>query len=171
MNKEYFEIIKSFWDRRYQEINISEILRMSVMLFNMGDRLHALNVDDPNFFKNGKELTKIYIKKTYNNVLSVIESILKDEREIKALKDENGNYYTKGPNDLFDLLASTFELMKEEQNKYLYESILNLYHSSIQQYLLGVETTLTNLDVIIDKEFLLAMANNSLIMIKLLNNL
>lgn len=33
MNKEYFEIIKSFWDRRYQEINISEILRMSVMLF------------------------------------------------------------------------------------------------------------------------------------------
>ena len=141
------------------------------MLFNMGDRLHALNVDDPNFYKNGKELTKIYIKKTYNNVLSVIESILKDEREIKALKDENGNYYTKGPNDLFDLLASTFELMKEEQNKYLYESILNLYHSSIQQYLLGVETTLTNLDVIIDKEFLLAMANNSLIMIKLLNNL
>jgi len=171
MNKEYFEIIKSFWDRRYQEINTSEILSLSVMLFNMGDRLHALNVDDPNFYKNGKELTKIYIKKTYNNVLSVIESILKDEREIKALKDENGNYYTKGPNDLFELLASTFELMKEEKNKYLYESILNLYHSSIQQYLLGVETTLTNLDVIIDKEFLLAMANNSLIMIKLLNNL
>ena len=171
MNKEYFEIIKSFWDRRYQEINTAEILSMSVMLFNMGDRLHALNVDDPNFYKNGKELTKIYIKKTYNNVLSVIESILKDEREIKALKDENGNYYTKGPNDLFDLLASTFELMKEEKNKYLYESILHLYHSSIQQYLLGVETALTNLDVIIDKEFLLAMANNSLIMIKLLNNL
>ena len=171
MNKEYFEIIKSFWDRRYQETNTAEILSMSVMLFNMGDRLHALNIDDPNFYKNGKELTKIYIKKTYHNVLSVIESILKDEREIKALKDENGNYFTKGPNDLFDLLGSTFELMKEEKNKYLYESILNLYHSSIHQYLLGVETALTNLDVIIDKEFLLAMANNSLIMIKLLNNL
>jgi len=89
---------------------------MSVMSFNMGDRLYSLKIDNPNFYKNGKEFTKIYIKKTYYNVLSVIESIL---------KDENRNYYTKGPNDLFDLLGNTFELMKEEKNKYLYESIVD----------------------------------------------
>ena len=171
MNKEYFEIIKSFWDRRYEEINIYEILNMSTMLFDMGERLNKLNVNDQNFFKNGKILTNIYIKKTYNNVLAVIENILKDEREKKALKDDSGKYYTNGPNELFELLERTFDLMKEYKNKYLYESILNFYHSSIHQYLLGVETALSNLDFIIDKEYLLSMANNSLIMIKLLNNL
>ena len=59
------------------KINKAEILSMSVMIFNMGDRLYSLKIDNPNFYKNGKEFTKIYIKKTYYNVLSVIESILK----------------------------------------------------------------------------------------------
>ena len=171
MDKEYLEIIKSFWSRRFKDIQNSEILKMSMMLFIFGERLFQLNVDDQNFFKNGKELTKIYLKKTYQNVLSVIQTILKKEREVKALKHEMGYYYTKGPNDLFEILSRTFDLVKENKNKCLYELTLNLFNSSINQYLIGVETVLTNLDIIMEKEFLLGVANNSLNMIELLNSL
>ena len=171
MNKEYLENIKTYWNKQYQEINLNDILKMSSLLFDMGEKLYLINVDDPNFFKNGKILTKIYMKKTYNNILAVIENILKEEREIKGIKDESKKYYTRGPNDLFELLERTFDLMKENKNKYLYESILNLNYSSIYQYLLGVETTLLNTDVILDKEYLLSMANNAVNITNLLNKL
>ena len=171
MDKEYLEIFKSFWERKYNDIENNDILKMSMMLFIFGDRLFKLNVDDQNFFKNGKELTKIYLKKTYQNVLSVIENILKKEREIKALKHEMGYYYTQGPNDLFEILSRTFDLIKDNKNKCLYELTLNLFNSSINQYLSGVETVLTSLDIIMENEFLLAVANNSLNMIEFLNSL
>ena len=171
MDKEYLEIIKSFWERKYKDMENKNILKMGMMLFVFGERLLTLNVNDENFLKNGKELTKIYLKKTYQNILSIIENILKKEREIKAIKHEMGYYYTRGPNDLFEILSNTFDLLKENKNKVLYEMTLNLFNSSINQYLLGVETVLTNLDIIIEKEFLLAVANNSLNMIELLNSL
>ena len=169
MDKEYLEIIKSFWDKKYLEINIYETLRLSMLLFNFGEKLYTLNVDEQNFNKNGKELMKIYLKKTYQNVLAVIENILKDEREIKALTNDKGIYYTKGPYDLFELLNGTFDLCKANRNKYLYQLFLNLFYSSVNQYLLGIETVLTNLDIIIDKEYLLAMSNNTLYIVDLLN--
>ena len=171
MNKEYLEIFKYFWENRYKEIANNDILKMSMMLFVFGEKLNSLNVNDPNFFKNGKELSKIYLKKTYQNVLSVIENILKKEREIKAIKHEMGYYYTRGPNDLFETLSRTFDLLKENKNKCLYELTLNLFYSSINQYLLGTETVLTNLDIILEKEYLLGVANNSLNIIELLNSL
>ena len=171
MNKEYLERIKTFWNKQYQEINLYEILKMGSLLFDMGENLALINVEDPNFYKNGKILTKIYMKKTYNNILAIIENILKEEREIKGIKDKSKKYYTRGPNDLFELLERTFDLMKENKNKYLYESILHLFYSSIYQYILGIETTLANTDVIIDKEYLLAMANNSINITNLTNKL
>ena len=171
MNKEYLEIFKYFWENRYKEIANNDILKMSMMLFVFGEKLNSLNVNDPNFFKNGKELSKIYLKKTYQNVLSVIENILKKEREIKAINHEMGYYYTRGPNDLFETLSRTFDLLKENKNKCLYELTLNLFYSSINQYLLGTETVLTNLDIILEKEYLLGVANNSLNIIELLNSL
>ena len=172
MNKQYLEIVETFWNRAYSEINLNDILKISSMLFNMGEKLSLMKVDDPNFYKNGKILINIYMKKTYNNLLAIIENILKDEREKKAIVDNNNKYYySHGPQDLFELLARTFDLIKEYQNKYFYESILKLYNSCTYQYLLGVETTLKNTDYILDKEFLLAMANNSMILIKLLNKL
>ena len=54
-----------------------------MFLFDLWEGLYFQNVDDPNFYKNGKALTKIYIKKTYKNILSVIENILMEEREKK----------------------------------------------------------------------------------------
>ena len=48
---------------------------------------------------------------------------------------------------------------------------IDLFNSSINQYLLGEETVLNNLDIVMEKEFLLSMANNSLNIIQLLNSL
>ena len=171
MNKEYLNIVKNFWDRKYKDIEHANIIKLSMMLFLFGERLFDLNVNDQNFSKNGKELAKIYLKKTYQNVLSVIENILRKEREVKAIIHEMGFYFTQGPNDLFEILSQTFDLLKNNRNKIVYEMIIDLFNTCVNQYLLGVETVLNNLDIIMEKEFLLSMANNSLNIIQLLNSL
>ena len=171
MNKEYLNIVKNFWDRKYKDFEHGNIIKLSMMLFTFGDRLFDLNVNDQNFTKNGKELAKIYLKKTYQNVLSVIENILRKEREVKAIIHDMGYYFTQGPNDLFEILSQTFDLIKENRNKVIYEMAIDLFNSSINQYLLGEETVLNNLDIVMEKEFLLSMANNSLNIIQLLNSL
>ena len=171
MNKEYLNIVKNFWDRKYKEFEHANIIKLSMMLFMFYDRLFDLNVNDQNFSKNGKELAKIYLKKTYQNVLSVIENILRKEREVKAIIHDMGYYYTQGPNDLFEFLSQTFDLLKENKNKHIYEMAIDLFNSCINQYLLGEETVLNNLDIVMEKEFLLSMANNSLNLIQLLNSL
>ena len=171
MNKEYLNIVKNFWDRKYKDFEHANIIKLSMMLFMFYDRLFDLNVNDQNFSKNGKELAKIYLKKTYQNVLSVIENILRKEREVKAIIHDMGYYYTQGPNDLFEFLSQTFDLLKENKNKHIYEMAIDLFNSCINQYLLGEETVLNNLDIVMEKEFLLSMANNSLNLIQLLNSL
>ena len=59
MNKEYLNIVKNFWDRKYKEFEHANIIKLSMMLFMFYDRLFDLNVNDQNFSKNGKELAKI----------------------------------------------------------------------------------------------------------------
>ena len=171
MNKEYLNIVKNFWDRKYKDFEHGNIIKLSMMLFIFGEKLFDLNVNDQNFSKNGKELAKIYLKKTYQNVLSVIENILRKEREVKAIVHDMGFYFTQGPNDLFEILSQTFDLLKNNRNKVIYEMTIDLFNSSINQYLLGVETVLNNPDIIMEKEFLLSVANNSLNMIQLMNSL
>ena len=46
-----------------------------------------------------------------------------------------------------------------------------MFNSCINHYLLGKETVLNNLDIVIEKEFLLSITNNSLNIIQLLNSL
>ena len=171
MDKAYIDIYKSFWDRKYQQIENSDILKMSMKIFAFGDKLFQFHVLDGNFYKNGKEFSKIFLKKTYQNVLTIIKNLLKKEREIKAIKDENGIYCTRGPSDLLQVLFQTFDLVKNNKNRYLYELTLDLFNAAINQYLIGEEAVLNNLDIIIEKEFLLAVANNSLNLIYLVNNL
>ena len=55
------------------------------MLFTIGENIYQLSVNDQNFYQNGRELVKIYLKKTYFNILSVIENILKEGREVKFI--------------------------------------------------------------------------------------
>ena len=38
---------------------------------------------------------------------------LRSEREIKDLKSDEGKYYTNSPNDLFDILRKTLDLVKD----------------------------------------------------------
>ena len=171
MDKIYLDICKSFWDRKYQEIENANLLKMSMMIFNFGEELLKVNVIDGNFYKNGKEFSKIFLKKTYQNVLTIIKNLLKKEREIKAIKDESGLYCTRGPSDLFQLLSQTFDLVKDNKNKCLYELTLDLFNAAVNQYIIGEEAVLNNLDIIIEKEFLLAVANNSLNLIQYVNNL
>ena len=171
MTKEYLEITKSFWDRLYDKLEHAVILKMSMQLLIFRESLLELNVDDENLYKNGKELIKIYFKKTYQNILSVIESILKNEREVKGIKSETGELQTHGPSDLFEILSRTFDLVKDNKNKCVYKEILLLFKESIKQYLIGIDTVLMNLNIIVENEYLIAVANNSFSMIKLLNDL
>ena len=171
MTKEYLDMTKSFWERLYDKIEHAGILKLSMLLLTFRDSLLELNVNDENLYKNGKELIKIYFKKTYQNILSVIESILKSERETKGIKAENGELQTHGPADLFEILSQTFDLVKENKNKTVYKEILLLFKESIKQYLIGIDSVLTNLNIIMENEYLIAVANNSFNLIRLLNDL
>ena len=171
MTKEYLEATESFWKRFYNKMQHADILRMSMLLLTFRDELLLLNVDDENLYKNGKELIKIYYKKTYQNILSSIENILKSERELKGIKSETGELYTQGPTDLFALLSNTFDLVKENRNKCVYVEILVLFKESIKQYIMGIDAVLVNLDIIVDNQYLIAVANNSFNIINLLNDL
>ena len=171
MSKEYLEMTKYFWENFYDTIGHADILKMSMFLLTFRDSLLELNVEDENLLKNGKELIKIYYKKTYQNILSVIESILNNELDVKGIKTETGELKTQGPGDLFEILSSTFDLIKENKNKTIYRNILLLFKEALKQYLVGIDSVLTNLNIIIDNEYLIAMANNSFNLINLLNDL
>ena len=171
MNSEYLLIIKYFWETQYNTIDSADILKIAMKLFLFEERLEKIRVVDQNFGKNARELVKIYMKKTYKNMLDVIENILKSEREIKSITNENGNYVTNGPNDLFDILSKTFDLVKDFKIKYIYEQVFELFHECIIQYLIGVDCVTSDYTIQIDKELRLAVANNSVVMIQLLNQL
>ena len=171
MTKEFLEITETFWKKFYNKMEHADILKMSMLLLTFREELLDLNINDENLLKNGKELVKIYYKKTYQNILSVIESILKNEREVKGIVSDTGELYTQGPGDLFGLLSNTFDLVKENKNKCVYIEILVLFKESIKQYIIGIDTVLVNLNIIVDNKYLIAVANNSFTIINLLNNL
>jgi hypothetical protein len=171
INNIYLVICQSFWNKHYNSIQNSDIINLSVLIFNFDDKVNQLRVIDPNLDKNANEFVKIYMKKTFQNLLEVIQNILKSEREVKALKSEEGYYYTNGPNDLFDILSKTFDLVKDYKIKDIYEAILRLFHECIIQYLIGVDCVINNSDIKIEVEFNLAIANNAFKFIQLITQL
>ncbi len=171
MNAHYLIVVQHFWENQFNNIDSSEIMKLAMRLFNFSQKLSEVHLHDPNFEKNAKELVKIYMKKIFKNTLDVIENILKSEREIKSIKNAEGQYCTNGPSDLFDILSKTFDLVKEYKNKYIYEQTFNLFHECIIQYLIGVDCVTSNYKIKVETEFLLAVANNSAIIIQLLNQL
>ena len=171
INNIYLVICQSFWNKNYNSLQNSDIINLSVLIFNFDDKVNQLRVIDPNLDKNANEFVKIYMKKTFQNLLEVIQNILKSEREVKALKSEEGYYYTNGPNDLFDILSKTFDLVKDYKIKDIYEAILRLFHECIIQYLIGVDCVINNPDIKIEVEFNLAIANNAFKFIQLITQL
>ena len=171
MNKEYLDIFKIYWEKNYDKLSNEEILKMSYILLNFYDKMMKLNIDDENLLKNGKELTKIYFKKIFKNILNTIENILKNEREFKGNKNDQGIYETLGPKDLFDILSKTFDLVKDNKHPVIYKELLKIFNVSIFQYAIGVNCVISNQDIITENEYLISVSNNSLTIIQLLNSL
>lgn len=94
---------------------------------------------------------------------TILESILRSEREVKAVNTTDNILITNGPYDLFKLIYSIFEIFKKEnfKIKYIIEQFLNLTKECITQYLIGIDCVISRIDLDIDKEFLIAIANNS----------
>ncbi len=140
------------------------MIKLATLLFEHEAYLSHFGVTDPNFSQNGRELIKIFIKKTFMNLKPIVESILKNEREVKAVKSSDNLLITNGPIDLFKLLYSLIDIFKKEKKKtkYIMEQLLCLFKECILDYMIGLDcvTSLTTLDI--DKEFLLGIANNSI---------
>ena len=168
---EYLEIIKMYWNKQYNNLTNDEILRISFMILDFREMLQKLHIDEPNLIKNGRELCKIYFNKNFKNIYDIIENILKNEREKKGLKNEEGIYYTKGPKELYDILNESFESIKLYKHPIIYKKLLKIYYISITQYIIGVNCLITNQDLIIEHNYLISVANSSFNLIQLLNNL
>jgi hypothetical protein len=122
------------------------------VLFEYESKLGQFGVSDANFSLNGRELIKIFIKKTFHNLRGLIESILRVERENKAETNSDGYLITNGPIDLFKLLGTTYDIIKHKKVKAMVEQYLELCKESVVQYLIGVDCVIdvrfciTNLD-------------------------
>ena len=171
MNKEYLEIFRIYWEKFFNKLSNEEIIKMSYILLKYYDDLNKLNVNDENISKNGKELIKIYFKKIFKNILSTIENILKNERELKGIKNEEGIYYTLGPKDLFDILSEVLDLVKEYKHPIIFKELLKIFSVGIMQYAIGVSCVIKNQDIIIENEYLISIANNNLITIQYFDSL
>ena len=168
---EYLEIVKLFWNKQYNKISNDEIIKLSYIILNFGENLEKLYIEEQNLIKNGRELAKIYFNKNFQNILTIIENILKNEREKKGKKNEEGLFFTQGPNELFDILNDAFEAIKLYKHQIIYKKLLKIYYISITQYIIGVNCVITNQDLIIGHEYLISVANSSFNLIQLLNTL
>ena len=121
MNGEYLDIIRTFWETRYSRLGNPDLLKLGMKLFDYLDQLNKVGVVDDNIKRNAKEFVKIYMKKTFKSLLDVIVNILKNEREKKYEKNSNGKYCTRGPNELFDILSKTFDMIQQNTNFNIFE--------------------------------------------------
>ena len=148
-----------------------ELIDLSCTLKTFDNTLSRYGITDPNFCRNSEELVNIFIKKTYLNIRNIIENILKTERE-KKTDHLSKEYITIGPAQLFNIICSTFDLIKSRKIKVIFENMIELTRECIIQYLIGVDILIKvnffilknfqkqNLDI--EKEFLIAIANNSI---------
>jgi hypothetical protein len=69
----------------------------------------------------------------------IVESILKSEREIKAVKGSEDILITNGPTDLFKLIYGTLEFVKDKKFKFLFEQLTGMFKETIIQYLIAID--------------------------------
>lgn len=80
------------------------------------------------------------------NLQTLIESILKNEREYKALRSENDDgdlLITNGPIDLFRTFSQTFDLIKKFKIKDLHIEVFKMFKECIMLYLIGVNIVIS----------------------------
>lgn len=118
---------------------------MALVLISRDGFLTEYGVTDPNFLINSNELIKIFTRKSIINLQTIIESILKNERQYKSLKsdsEEGSILITNGPQDLFKTFSSTFDLVKKYKCLQLYEEIFRMFKECMFMYLIGVDTVI-----------------------------
>lgn len=115
-----------------------ELIDLSCTLKTYDNTLSRYGITDPNFCRNSEELVNIFIKKTYLNIRNIIENILKTERE-KKTDHLSKEYITIGPAQLFNIICSTFDLIKSRKIKVIFENMIELTRECIIQYLIGVD--------------------------------
>ena len=168
---EYLEILKKYWNKQYKTLTNDEIIQLSYILLKFGDMLQKLNVDDQNVTKNGKELAKIYFNKNFQNLFDVIENILRNERQKKGIKNAQGQLFTQGPTDIFEILNYAFDSIKKLKHPIIYRKLLKIYYIAITEYIVGVHCVVTNQDLIVEHEYLISVANSVFNLIQMLNDL
>ena len=161
-NNAYLLIIKNFWERCYQSLTPKVLLNLATFLFDFEAYLNQFGVTDRNFSVNGREIIKIFVKKSFYERRKTIEIILKNERLIKAIYTKDNILVTKGPLELNKLNINIIELSKGFKSKYIREQILNLVKESIFQYIIGEDIIISRKNLQLEKEFLVAIANNTI---------
>lgn len=79
------------------------------------------------------------------NLETLIENILKNEREYKALKSEQDDVdllLTNGPVDLFRTFYKTFDMIKPYKINELHIEVLKMIKECIILYLIGVDVVI-----------------------------
>ena len=166
----YLKIISSFWESNYNRLDNEKIIKMSNLLFDFENLLKKFRVEDQNITKNANELVKIYIKKIYKQILEFIQNILKSERELKQVQNSKKEYITNGPSDLFSMLSNVISANKNIKISYIHTYILNMLYEGIIQFLIGTDCITSNYNLQVEPEYLIAIANNTVEFIPLLNN-
>lgn len=80
------------------------------------------------------------------NLDTLIDSILKNEREYKAIKNEEDNastLVTNGPVDLFRTFYKTFDMIKEFKIKDLHIETFKMFKECILLYMIGVDIVIS----------------------------
>ena len=166
----YLKIVCAFWEYNYNRLDNEKILKLSDILYNFEDILKKFRIDDNNINKNANELVRIYIKKIYKQLLEFIQNILKSEREIKQLENSKKELITNGPNDLFSMLTNLIAANKYTRVPYIHTYVLNMIYEGIIQFLIGTDCITSNYNIKVEPEYLIAIANNSVEFLPLLNN-
>ena len=166
----YLKIVSNFWESCYNRLDNEKIIKISNILFDFEDLLKKFRIDDENISKNANEFVKIYIKKIYKQLLEFIQNILKGEREIKQIENSNKQYITNGPIDLFSTLSNIISANKNIKVLYIHTYILNMVYEGIIQFLIGTDCITSNYNLKVEPEYLIAIANNTVEFIPLLNN-
>ena len=157
--------IQDYWKYLSENLSADQILDLVEMVYKQEEKLLQFGIEDPNFALNGKELVRIFTRKIIMNLQTLIESILKNEREYKALKceqDDGELLLTNGPVDLFRTFYKTFDMIKKFKIKELHSETFKMFKECILLYLIGVDIVISRADLIIDNEFLIGVCNNSI---------
>lgn len=173
INLDILNEIQKYWKNVIENIGTTHLLDLTQLFFNQNDKLNDFGIHDQNFYINGLEVIKLFTRKTIKNIENIIDNILKNEREHKALKsneDEGDLLITNGPYDLFRLLSQTFDIIKKYKIKEVYEMSMDMLKECILLYLIGVYIVITRTNLIIENEFLIAICNNSIKLSSLLND-